>query len=386
MFNHLYVNNFKSIIDEPIALDSLNVLSGINGSGKSTICQIFLLLKEYFEHYNEDVSTVSLNNKYMDLGRIQDILNEGASEEKIDISFNHSGSEYSFELDASNELSTNDFAKVNSSPVDHHHLKSIFSKIKYLRAERLGPRVVQEKDDYSVRVLRDIGISGEFVNSFLEYYGKEIVDFENRFHINSESEQLSHQVGLWLNEISPNISYHTNELQNTDFVGVQYNFATKMGHSQGYRATNVGFGISYILPVIVMCLSASPGDILIIDTPEAHLHPKGQSKIGELLANTAADGVQIIVETHSDHVINGIRKQVIKKKIKPENTNFYYFSLISGADVFSPCTKVVKPTIDINGMFDEWPDGFFDEWSTSLSELIKLRTIDMASTEEDNKQ
>ncbi|MDW1974402.1 DUF3696 domain-containing protein [Vibrio sp. Vb1980] len=376
MINNLFVNNFKSIINEPFKLGPLNVLSGVNGSGKSTICQIFLLLKEYFEHYNEGVSTVSLNNKYMDLGRIQDILNEGASEEKINISFQYEGEEHHFELDASSELSTNDFAKVSSTVLDHHRLKYIFSKVKYLRAERLGPRVVQEKDDYSVRVLQDIGISGEFVNSFLEYYGKEVVDFENRFHINSESEQLSHQVGLWLNEISPNISYNTNELQNTDFVGVQYSFATKMGHSQGYRATNVGFGISYVLPVIVMCLSASPGDILIIDTPEAHLHPKGQSKIGELLANTAADGVQIIVETHSDHVINGIRKQVIKKKIQPENTNFYYFSLISGKGVLSPCTKVVKPKVDINGMFDVWPDGFFDEWSSSLSELIQLRSND----------
>lgn len=379
MIDKLYIDNFKSIIDEPFNLGSLNVLSGVNGSGKSTVCQVLLLIKEYFEHYNEDVSTVSLNNKYMDLGRIQDILNDGASDEKISISFEENDTLYHFELDANKSLSTNDFAHVKRSKLDYAHLKSIFNKVKYLRAERLGPRVVQEKDDQSVRVLKDIGISGEYVNSFLDYYGKEIVDFENRFHINSESEQLSHQVGLWLNEISPNVSYNTNELQNTDFVGVQYNFKTKMGYSQGYRATNVGFGISYILPVIVMCLSASPGDILIIDTPEAHLHPKGQSKIGELLANTAADGVQIIVETHSDHVINGIRKQIIKKKIQPDDTRFYYFSLISGAEVLSPCTKVAQPKVDINGMFDDWPEGFFDEWSSSLSELIKLRRVELNS-------
>jgi predicted ATPase len=262
---------------------------------------------------------------------------------------------------------------VSSDKLNIETLKNTFQKIKYLRAERLGPRVVQEKDDYMVRMLKDIGISGEYVNSYLEYYGSDSVTFEYRYHPDSESDNLIHQVSLWLREICPNISFTTNELHGTDFVGLQYQFSTKMGYSQEFRATNVGFGISYILPVIVLCLAAEPGDILIIDTPEAHLHPKGQAKMGELLAKTSADGVQIIVETHSDHIINGIRKQVVKKQLQPEDATFYYFQLDSGKDVYTPKTIVHKPAINSEGMFDSWPDGFFDEWSISLSQLIKLR-------------
>lgn len=373
MINSINVSNFKSLLNENLALTNLNILSGVNGSGKSTLCQVILLLKDFVEHYKSGESTASLNNKYMQLGRIGDVLNEGAADEDINILLIADGESDYFVLNADKEFSSNDYITVSTENLNIDELKKTFQKIKYLRAERLGPRVVQDKDDHSVRMLKDIGISGEFVNSYLEYYGSNTVDYEYRFHPDSESDILAHQVNLWLKEICPNISFTTNELRGTDFVGLQYQFSTKLGYSQDYRATNVGFGISYILPVIVLCLSSKPGDVLIIDTPEAHLHPKGQAKMGELLAKTSADGVQIIVETHSDHVINGIRKQVVKKQLEPEDTTFYYFQLHSGKDAYSPKTVVHKPIIDCEGMFDSWPDGFFDEWSTSLSQLIKLR-------------
>jgi predicted ATPase len=385
MIDSISVDNFKSLLKEDLKLTALNVLSGINGSGKSTLCQVILLLKEFVEHYKSSESTANLNNQYMQLGKIRDILHEGAPVEKINISLLADGNNAYFEFNADKELFANNYIPVTtkklgidtvaSEPLDIDALKKTFRKIKYLRAERVGPRVVQEKDDYTVRMLNDIGISGEYVNSYLEYYGLNIVDFEYRLHRDSESAALAHQVSLWLKEICPNISFATNELSGTDFVGLQYQFPTKLGYSQEIRATNVGFGISYILPVIVICLAAEPGDVVIIDTPEAHLHPKGQAKIGELLAKTAADGVQVIVETHSDHVINGIRKQVVKKQIAPEDTTFYYFQLETGQEVYSPRTVIHKPVIDHDGMFDKWPEGFFDEWSLSLSELIKLRGL-----------
>ncbi|MBU4682937.1 DUF3696 domain-containing protein [Cedecea davisae] len=373
MINNIDIKNFKSLMSNSFELKKLNVLSGINGAGKSTLCQAILLLKEYFEHYASTSNTVSLNGNFLNLGTVQDILNEGAQDDLIDISYQVGEANYKFILDASTELRRNDFANLKNAIVDHASQSNIFSKVKYLAAERLGPRVVQNKNDYSLRVLKDLGVAGQYVNSFLELYGKDAIQLDNRFHLNSESDQLIHQVELWLKEISPNINLNTNSLLNTDFVSIQYQFATKLGRSESYRATNVGFGISYILPVIVMCLSSSPGDILIIDTPEAHLHPRGQSKIGELLANTAADGVQVILETHSDHVINGIRRQAAKRKLLADDTSFYFFTLAAGEEITSPYSKIYSPKLDQNGMFDKWPDGFFDEWSASLSELIKLR-------------
>lgn len=71
---------------------------------------------------------------------------------------------------------------------------------------------------------------------------------------------------------------------------------------------------------------ARPGDMVLIENPESHLHPKGQSAIGRLLAATAANGVQIFCESHSDHIINGVRVAVKEGIIQQNQLAVYYFS------------------------------------------------------------
>ena len=121
---------------------------------------------------------------------------------------------------------------------------------------------------------------------------------------------------------------------------------------------------------LLLCLKAQPGDLIIIDTPEAHLHPRGQSKIGELLSKTAADGVQVIVETHSDHIINGIRLSVLDSVIPPEKTNFVFFKLVQGENDLTYSTEISRPNLNNLGQFDFWPDGFFDQWNISVKQLL----------------
>ena len=102
----------------------------------------------------------------------------------------------------------------------------------------------------------------------------------------------------------------------------------------------------------------------MIDSPEAHLHPSAQSQMGRLLARFAAAGVQILVETHSDHLLNGARLAV-KERVLPHTALQIHF--------FTGATKeghgVVSPTLDSNGRIDEWPDGFFDQSEKDLSRL-----------------
>jgi len=77
-----------------------------------------------------------------------------------------------------------------------------------------------------------------------------------------------------------------------------------------------GFGLSYTLPVITALLVGTliPNSLVIIENPEAHLHPRGQTEIARLIALCAQVGTQIIIETHSDHLFDGIR---IAAKNKP---------------------------------------------------------------------
>jgi predicted ATPase len=150
---------------------------------------------------------------------------------------------------------------------------------------------------------------------------------------------------------------------------LEYSFDMGKDVSSRYRNTNVGFGITYTLPIIVAVLASPPGTIILVENPEAHLHPRGQAKIGELLALAASCGVQVVIETHSDHVLNGIRLAVHGGKIKPEDVQLNYFQRREKQG--QAFTKVISPHIDRNGRIDRWPDGFFDEWEKSLYVLLE---------------
>ena len=124
--------------------------------------------------------------------------------------------------------------------------------------------------------------------------------------------------------------------------------------SHWYRATNVGFGLSYALPVI-LALLAKPGTLCLIENPEAHLHPRGQTKLAELAARASKAGVQVIAETHSDHFMDGVRIAVRDGLIEPDAATFHYFERKGNQTVVS------SPQIDSDGRLSSWPIGFFDQ-------------------------
>jgi predicted ATPase len=138
--------------------------------------------------------------------------------------------------------------------------------------------------------------------------------------------------------------------------------------TEGMRPTNVGFGLTYVLPIITAVISARPGDLLIIENPESHLHPQGQALLGKLFAVAAEHGVQLFIETHSDHVLNGVRVAVKHRDISPDKVGIFFFERNLEAE--EHVTEIIQPYLDENGRIDEWPTGFFDEWDKSLFELL----------------
>lgn len=131
------------------------------------------------------------------------------------------------------------------------------------------------------------------------------------------------------------------------------------------RPANVGYGVSYALPIIVAGLVTGKGRTLIIYSPEAHLHPRAQARIGAFLAQMAASGTQVLIETHSDHVMDGVRIAVKESRLTPDAAQFHYFAKRDGVPHIS------SPTIDAQGKLSEWPEGFFDQHRRNTARLLR---------------
>src|SRR5690606_10442030 len=131
------------------------------------------------------------------------------------------------------------------------------------------------------------------------------------------------------------------------------------------RSANIGYGLSYAFPVLLAGLLAEKGQAVVVDSPEAHLHPMAQSRMGYFLACMSRAGVQVIVETHSDHVINGVRLAVKAAKALPEDIGVHFFSTRTSASI--TVNEIITPIMDSNGSLSHWPAGFFDQAERDLS-------------------
>jgi predicted ATPase len=129
----------------------------------------------------------------------------------------------------------------------------------------------------------------------------------------------------------------------------------------------MGSGVSFTIGVLVSCLSAKPDDVVVIENPEIHLHPKAQSELTEFLCFAANAGIQVVLETHSDHVFNGIRKSIVKKRISHADVAVNFFQLDENA--LSKST-----TIDINehGRVMTPTKGLFDQFDDDLDQILGL--------------
>lgn len=247
---------------------------------------------------------------------------------------------------------------------------SLFNRnFQYLNAEHIPPQMRYRKSETQVVSNRNIGMKGEFAVHYLSQYGiSEKIQYTGLLHPKANSNSLIHQTDAWINEISPGAKLIAQEDRGIDVVRLAIKFETMDGYTNEVKPINTGFGISYVLPVVVAILKARKGDILILENPESHLHPKGQSTIGRLAAYAAQAGVNIFIETHSDHIINGIRVAVKNGNLAEKNVKIFYFDrVLNRSHQYSQVEEIL---IDKNGELSSYPPAFLDEWNEQLMKLI----------------
>lgn len=377
MIQSIELKNFKSIKSKNFQLRNLNVVMGLNGMGKSSFIQSLLVLRQSKNLVNGELR---LNDTFVKIGRGKDAFYQYSKDDELSfvIKFDNDKEQvFNFQYEAETDFFR---AKNPINSKDEFFTLPLFThNFRYLNAERLGPRVIYEKSYSDVVVEKNLGINGEYTTHFLDAFGTEEIEFDNLIHPSSEKfnvegknkidKTLIHQVNSWLGEISPDIKLNTPEIKNSDNILLDFQFRQpNRGYTNSFRATNVGFGITYALPVVTALLSAKTGQIIIIENPESHIHPKGQAQLGKLIALAAMNDVQIIIETHSDHILNGMRVAVKQTLADLSKIIIFFFDrTIEETEQYSRVTEI---TMDRNGELSEYPEDFMNEWSNQLLKLI----------------
>ncbi|NEO55971.1 MAG: DUF3696 domain-containing protein [Okeania sp. SIO3B5] len=418
MFTKIELENFKCFREKTVfPLGQLTLLTGINGRGKSSLLQSLLLMRQSIE-YDNRTNKLILNGNCLNLGRFDEIRNTGTSREKP-IYFNYfydnkigleqneiitsQGSvSYSFVEDMNDDLvaaltefeihgnlcssSTNNFRfyckvfeldrrlkdnqtifkfipdQILEREFEHYNQKIFhkllnFSAIHYISADRIGPQ------DFYLRStlpqFPNVGLKGEQTVNLLHRMKDELIN--DKLYLGEDAQTLIIQTQEWLNKIFDGAKVEVSGSQ-TNILELMLNSSLSKDR---FRPANIGFGYHCILPIIVSGLIAKKGEMLIVENPEAHLHPKAQSELAKFLAKVSNCGVQVLIESHSDHILNALRIAVLDNILTNEELSILYFSQKIGE-------SVIQIPIDSDGKIEEWPDGFFDQMDKDFERLFGI--------------
>ena len=385
MIKSIELRNFKSIKKKRFPMRNLNVLLGLNGQGKSSFIQSLLLMRQSDNLANGELKLNGGENGLVNIGTTKDALYQYCKEDDLSITLQFEDTK-PYQMDFAYEIDTDVFKQKNPlngssrNYIANNLGQSLFSNnFQYLNAQRVEPQSLNKTSYSSVVDARNIGKYGQYTAHFIELRANENVAFDNILHPASKTydeftneefvnKTLINQLNLWLGEISPGVNVRTTKIS-SDYVLLEYVFKQpNFGSTNNFKPENVGFGISYALHVVTALLASCPGELLIIENPESHIHPRGQAELGKLISLVAQNDVQVIIETHSDHIFNGIRVAVKEKDIdKNRIVAFYFNKVIEKSEQYSSITNI---EIDMNGTLSDYPDYLLDEWSNQLSKLI----------------
>ncbi|MGO8695723.1 MAG: AAA family ATPase [Rectinemataceae bacterium] len=368
MLEFIRIQRFKTLLDASFPLASVNLFSGLNGMGKSSVLQALLLLRQSYESNTLLSRGLRLKGDYASLGTGKDVLAEQAELNTIEFLLTWAGREpvtFCFDYDMQSDLQPIRGSVDLSAPEE----LSLFNhRFQYLSANRITPQSSYEVSDYFIRDLNSLGNQGEYTAHFIAENGLKPIPIMALKHPEATTSNLVDNLDKWMAELSPGLRIHAKKQPEINAVSLGYAYEHGKDVTADFMPQNVGFGLTYVLPVVTELLRAKPGDMVIIENPESHLHPAGQAIVGRMCSIAASSGVQLFIETHSDHFLNGVRVAVKDGLIIPDSVRLFFLERETLTEAHT--SRVLSPSMDKDGRLDSWPKGFFDEWDNELDKLL----------------
>ncbi|MDR1003683.1 MAG: DUF3696 domain-containing protein [Prevotellaceae bacterium] len=360
MINKLRLQNFKCFqASTSFEFAKLNLLTGVNGRGKSSLLQSVLILSQSAWEY-DNLKKLLINGGYIELGNFDDIRNsETPKGEDVIIEFTIDSQiiKLQYAENLSDALSANYVG--NKMPRGIDDFLQLIKHVHFISADRLGPLKYVEKMSLSEFI--HVGTQGEYTINILAN-SMNLPNVDDSLYRGADAASVLQQTTEWLSYILDGAKIDIKGLDKES--SVLYMLLNNKNTSRSYKPMNVGFGYSYILPLIVTGLIAKKEEIVIIENPEAHLHPKAQSRLIEFFARVASRGVQVFIESHSEHILNGLRVCALNPTIEigTSDVSIYYFNEAFNAE---------KLEMDEHAKIKNWPLGFFDQQENDLAEIFK---------------
>ena len=389
MLKEIKIQNYK-LFEKQVEfgnLRALNLLTGINGRGKSSFLQSMLLMNQSILA-NENTKSLVLSGDNISVGTADDAKNSNISiTEPVVMCFLNDEGEYiyhfvpwgkndsmipighftgnlkSMHVDA--DLNDEWFNLMPSRVEKTLSLGRTLRDLQFISAGRIEPQssysagpMHRVKPDATNSVCVLYTHKEDTVrNAYLDALEEVLPSWKHKVYAGDIS--IGGQVDWWMTKM-----FGETKIEAKFFKEVEaYTLRFKTQERQGwFKPTNVGFGYSYVLPILVAGLISKEGDILIVENPEAHLHPQGQSMIAKFLACIAMSGVQVFIETHSEHILNSIRVLIRQETLTPEDVSVKYF--MDSESYFE------EIHIDERGKVLNWQKGFFDQEERDLDILL----------------
>ena len=362
MIDKLKLTNFKCFKEETIHFKPMTILTGANAAGKSSVIQAFLLMQhsnEWMKNKGEkwQEKSIDINQVFgFPVGAPNALVSQNPTED--------GDFDFAFEMWEAGEGYRFQYIIDKTSPLDLKINKGMtFSdrSFQYLNAERVGPRMVNQAGQKNGIVYN--GENATYLMDMADKTNRGIADVMAGEAM--DNQKFSFHVERWMSAIlgEMQLDFHTDYNKAITELWIKNSLV-----DIGVVPTLTGFGISYVLPIVVAGLWASgeTQSLLMVENPEAHLHPYAQSNMGKFLALLAYCGVQVVVETHSEHIIDGARCQMTKLGSSSQMLVDFMQQSESGI-------KTYAISVSSGGELDKWPKGFFDQKQQDLREIMMLR-------------
>ncbi|WP_438005496.1 AAA family ATPase [Sorangium sp. So ce321] len=391
------VEGFKSIHKRTeIAVRPLTLLAGTNSSGKSSIMQPPLLMKQTLEALY-DPGALLLDGPHVRFTEVEQLFSRfgGRSVNRFSVSVHLHKKEMvqvRFQKQPKGGLEVVKMAETNpngkGSILHRHHVGANDSYLIYTKRQRcflriqpidkqtgepwepgaigadhpFDPLTVQHarRELRSIlhvaalrgnpeRTYRTTAVGDEFPGPFEPYVASII------HHWQSTKDIRLKQLGAALEKLGLNWTIRASRVDDTR---VELRVGRLKQPARGraldlVSIADVGFGVSQCLPVLVALLTARPGQLVYIEEPEIHLHPRAQVALAQILADAASRGVRVVIETHSSLLLLGVQALVAEGALRPELVALHWFSLSKDG-----VTQVRSADLDEAGAFGDWPEDF----------------------------